>query len=59
MTQQCFVYCKENQRSMTEKDSLFGMLTFFKHGLGRFVWLRGLFSAEPGTKMFISGLSMV
>ena len=44
---------------MPEKDSLFGMLTFFKHGLGCFVWLRGLFSAEPGTKMFISGLSMV
>ena len=30
MTQQYFVYCKENQRSMTEKDSLFGHIDIFQ-----------------------------
>ncbi|MBS6349065.1 MAG: hypothetical protein KH443_09735, partial [Oscillospiraceae bacterium] len=30
LTQQYFVYCKENQRSMTEKDSLFGHIDIFQ-----------------------------
>jgi len=32
LTRQYFVYCKENQRSMAEKDPPFGYIDIFKHG---------------------------
>ena len=32
LTQQYFVYCKENQRSMAEKDPLFGLVDIFQTG---------------------------
>ena len=33
LTPRYFVYCKENQRGMAEKDRHLGMLTCFKQGL--------------------------